>query len=262
MRSNSFAGPGTRLRQSAARRRAGRRCVRASRAGRARCSERRPSRGSTQRRERAATSVARVPLFFPRVTVVLVAVALPEARLVLGPQLDAADPLRALPEVEVRNEQPRGPAVLGVERFTPKLVRDPGFPLTEVLEREVRRVAAVTEREHVFGARVDPVEQCVERDAGPTRVQLRPLRDAMDVDGHRLGRQRAELVPAPARSSSTAPRIAKLQFSSGACGVGPADSTGKSSVTYCPGGTRDGSMSTRRLPWNPRENVIEQQLTP
>src|SRR6266511_63086 len=37
---------------------------------------------------------------------------------------------------------------------------------------------------------------------------------------------------------STAPRIVKLHASSGVCGVGPADSTGKSSVTYWPGGTR------------------------
>src|SRR5260370_32753444 len=50
-----------------------------------------------------------------------------------------------------------------------------------------------------------------------------------------------------------------LHVSSGACGVGPAESTGKSSVTYCPGGTRAGSTSVRRLPWNPREKVIERQ---
>ena len=40
--------------------------------------------------------------------------------------------------------------------------------------------------------------------------------------------------------SSTAPTIAKLHSSSGTCGVGPAESTGKSSVRYWPGGTRSG----------------------
>src|SRR5438067_6227833 len=53
--------------------------------------------------------------------------------------------------------------------------------------------------------------------------------------------------------SSTAPWIVKLHQSIGWCGVGPAESTGKSSVTYWPGGTRDGSASARRRPWKPRE---------
>src|SRR5216683_377213 len=53
--------------------------------------------------------------------------------------------------------------------------------------------------------------------------------------------------------SSTAPRIVKLHDSRGRCGVGPAESTGKSSVTYCPGGTRAGSTDARLLPVKPRE---------
>src|SRR5437764_6411114 len=54
--------------------------------------------------------------------------------------------------------------------------------------------------------------------------------------------------------SSTAPRIVKLHSSSGVRGVGPAESTGKSSVTYWPGGTRPESVSGRRpRPRKPRE---------
>src|SRR3954452_8261573 len=45
---------------------------------------------------------------------------------------------------------------------------------------------------------------------------------------------------------STAPLIKKLHSSSGVCGVGPADSTGKSRTTCCPGGTRAESTSARR----------------
>src|SRR5919198_5386780 len=55
--------------------------------------------------------------------------------------------------------------------------------------------------------------------------------------------------------SSTAPLIVKLHSSSGVCGVGPAESTGKSLTTYWPGGTRPawaGSISWRRR--KPREN--------
>src|ERR1043166_2919070 len=51
--------------------------------------------------------------------------------------------------------------------------------------------------------------------------------------------------------SSTAPWIVKLHRSIGWCGVGPAESTGKSSVTYWPGGTRDGAASSRRRPRKP-----------
>ena len=49
------------------------------------------------------------------------------------------------------------------------------------------------------------------------------------------------------------PSMEKVQLASGVCGVGPADRTGKSRVTYWPGGTRPaGSVSSRRR-WKPRE---------
>src|SRR5919197_4483404 len=44
--------------------------------------------------------------------------------------------------------------------------------------------------------------------------------------------------------------------SSGVGGVGPADRTGKSSVTYWPGGTRELSRSFARLPLNPRVTKV------
>ena len=102
---------------------------------------------------RAARSVARVPLLEPWVAVVVVAVALPEARLVVVAQLQPAHPLRALPEVEVRHEQPRRAAVLGLERLAVVAVRDPGLAARDVLQREVRRVAAVAEGDHELGRR-------------------------------------------------------------------------------------------------------------
>src|SRR5919198_2688000 len=52
--------------------------------------------------------------------------------------------------------------------------------------------------------------------------------------------------------SSTAPPSVKLHSSSGVCGGGPAERTGKSVVTYWPGGTREGSTAGRR-PRKPRE---------
>src|SRR4051812_50127173 len=46
--------------------------------------------------------------------------------------------------------------------------------------------------------------------------------------------------------SSTAPLTRKLHSSSGVCGVGPPDSTGKSPTTGCPGGTRGGPTPAGR----------------
>src|SRR5262245_35957121 len=64
------------------------------------------------------------------------------------------------------------------------------------------------------------------------------------------------------RGSSISPTIEKSHRSSGVCGVGPAESTGKSEVTYCPGGTRAESASSRRRPRNPREtNDITARLS-
>src|SRR6266446_4957430 len=58
-----------------------------------------------------------------------------ESGRVVLPQLDAAHPLRALPEVVAGDEQPRRPAVLWVERLVLVLVRDPRLPIADVLER-------------------------------------------------------------------------------------------------------------------------------
>src|SRR5690242_6391755 len=57
--------------------------------------------------------VACIALFFPGIAVVVVAQRLPEARLVLGQQPQAAHPFGALPEIEVWHEQPRRPTMFG-----------------------------------------------------------------------------------------------------------------------------------------------------
>src|SRR6266581_2168478 len=59
----------------------------------------------------AGRLVALVPLLAPRVTVVVIAGGLPEARLILCKQLDAAHPLGRFPEVQLGYKQPGGPAV-------------------------------------------------------------------------------------------------------------------------------------------------------
>src|SRR4029077_11890419 len=67
-----------------------------------------------------------------------------------------------------------------------------------------------------------------------------------------VGRARHSCHVQP-RVSTTSPMIERFQSSSDLCGVGPAERTGKSGVTYWPGGTRPDSASPRRRPWKPRE---------
>src|SRR5256885_2533010 len=53
-------------------------------------------------------------------------------------------------------------------------------------------------------------------------------------------------------TGSAPPSIENIHCSSGVCGVGPADSTGKSPTRCCPGGIRSEGPSLWR-PWKPRE---------
>src|SRR3954466_11969815 len=89
------------------------------------------------------------PLLPPRVSIHVVPQRLPEARLVAVGESEPAHPLRALPEVEVGDEQGGAPAWLGIERFVVVAERDPGLAVGHVFERQVRRIAAVAERDHV-----------------------------------------------------------------------------------------------------------------
>src|SRR5689334_665975 len=88
-------------------------------------------------------SVALITLFKPGISAVVVAERLPEARVVLLGEVQPAHPLRALPEIQVRDEQPGGTAVLGLEVLAFVAVDDPGTAARDVLHRQVRRVAAV-----------------------------------------------------------------------------------------------------------------------
>src|SRR5262249_5552669 len=101
------------------------------------------------------SSVAAVTLLFPRVAVVVVAVGLPESGLVVLVHLEASYPLGALPEIQVRHEQPRRATVLRLQRLVLVLVGDPRLSVGEIRQRKIRRVAAVAKGEDVFGARID-----------------------------------------------------------------------------------------------------------
>src|SRR5262245_6825010 len=114
-----------------------------------------------------ARSGACVALFSPWVPIHVIAVGLPETRLIRITQAEAAPPLGALPEVQVRHQQPRGAAVLGLK--WPAVIAEchPRLAAGDVLEWQVRGVAAVTERHDVRGILPGLVQQRVHRYAPP-----------------------------------------------------------------------------------------------
>src|SRR3974377_793056 len=85
----------------------------------------------------------RVALFLPRVAVDVIAVHLPEAGLVAVHEDDAAHPLRALPEVQLRDDQAQRPSVLLRQRFAVVLVGEQYVVAHQLVEGDVRRVTAV-----------------------------------------------------------------------------------------------------------------------
>src|SRR4051794_30889166 len=146
-------------------------------------------------RQATMRSIPLVALLTPGVPAVVVSERLPEARLVVVEHLDPAHPLRALPEVQVRYQQARRPAVLGLERRAVVGVDHPRLAVRDVLDRQVGRVAAVGVDHRVGAEDLEILEQRVDRHALPAGAQLGPGRDAVDVDGDRLARQRLELLP-------------------------------------------------------------------
>src|SRR5216683_763859 len=156
-----------------------------------------PAHRRPRRRSRPARSVAGVPLFPPRISVHVIAVGLPEAGLVLVEELEAAHPLGALPEIQMRDEQPRRAAVLGIERLAVIAERQPGTPAGDVVDREVGAVATVAEGKHECRLGCGLLEQRVDRYGLPLGVELGPPGHAMNVGRDGLGGQRAHLLPGP-----------------------------------------------------------------
>jgi hypothetical protein len=66
----------------------------------------------------------RKPFFQPRVTMHMIPVPLPKSRLVIRHELDATQPFRRFPKVQMRHEQTQWIAVLRFERFVVVLVRE------------------------------------------------------------------------------------------------------------------------------------------
>src|SRR5919202_7035661 len=104
----------------------------------ARCQE--SLRGCT-----AVNLVSPITLLAPGVAVVVVAQALPETWFVVVHEPQASNPLGALPEIEVRDEQARRAAVLGLQWLPLVGVGDPRLAIRHVLEGHVGRVSPIAE---------------------------------------------------------------------------------------------------------------------
>src|SRR5262249_41531025 len=146
------------------------------------------SLGAWQSPHPAARLVALIPLFFPWLTMIVIPKRLPKTRFIFVEQSETANPLGALPKIEVRNQQSRGAAVLGSERLSFICIAPPHLPPTDAFNRKIRSVTAITKGNYVFGMVIDLCQQCIDRDSLPICVQFGPLRHTMDVRSHCLMR--------------------------------------------------------------------------
>ena len=84
--------------------------------------------------------VRRIPVVEPGLRGVGVAAHFPESLVILGQELDLADPLRALPGVQLRRDHPARPAVLARQRLALPGVDQQHVVFDRALERQVGRV--------------------------------------------------------------------------------------------------------------------------
>src|SRR5579872_7519057 len=124
-----------------------------------------------------------VALLLPGITAHVVAVLLPEPGLVARYELKAADPLGALPEVQVRNEKTEWPAMLGRDLLAVARVHEHVLIALQIVQAEVRGEAVFGVDHHVgrFGFELNQLEDLSHGNAFPRAVQQRPAGDTVDV---------------------------------------------------------------------------------
>ena len=86
----------------------------------------------------------------------MVAVLLPKARLVVIEEPQSRDPLRALPEIQMRHEKARRPPVFGRERPSVDLPHHPRLAASHIGEWKIRRVSGVRNATTCVALRLGP----------------------------------------------------------------------------------------------------------
>src|SRR5690349_3423694 len=96
-------------------------------------------------------SVAAIALFEPLVASVVIAERLPETGLVAFLHAKTAHPLGALPEVASRDHEPGRAAVLRRQWLAVVFPGNESLTVQHIAKWQVRRIAAVRERDHEGG---------------------------------------------------------------------------------------------------------------
>jgi hypothetical protein len=119
----------------------------------------------------------------------MIAQGLPETQALLLLDPKSHDPLRALPEIQMRDDEPGGRAVFGFQGLIVGLIGDERLVVDEVGDRQVRRLEAVGVGgdERRLGVQFNGLEQGVDADALPLHTQLGPVRDAAEFGMGREG---------------------------------------------------------------------------
>src|SRR5665213_1294032 len=144
-------------------------------------------------------SIPREPLLFPGVTVDVVPAQLPEAGFIALRELQRVDPLRGLPEIEMRDEQPGGAAMIWGNWLPLVARRHHALLAGEILEGHVGGVTVEGVGQRVAGRRAEAGvgQDRLDRNACPVRIELAPLGHAVDIAMHLRLRQRVECLPRP-----------------------------------------------------------------
>src|SRR5215475_12075291 len=142
-----------------------------------------------------------IALLLPGITVVVIAAHFPKARLVERRELDALDPLGALPEIEAGDHYAQRAAMLAADRLAVPAPGEQHILGREVGERYVGGVGVVGMEDHVPRGRLGlhDRQQVARAHAFPLVVIARPGSDAMDVAAALALGQIGELAPLPGR---------------------------------------------------------------
>ena len=129
----------------------------------------------------------------------MIAVAFPETGTVFREKFEAAEPLGALPGIELGDDQTGGCAVFDGERLTIVMSGNEGVGSEEIGERKVGSPAVIVAEgadEFCFGfGATGEFEKCGDGDACPGVIQAGPAGDAVEVGEDLSARESHEFFP-------------------------------------------------------------------
>src|SRR6516165_7021620 len=110
----------------------------------------------------------------------------------------------------MRNEKSRGAAVFGRKIFAVKSERDPRLLVLEILQRQIGGVVTVRMHECISGIGLYLCKDRIEGDAFPGCAEFGPSRNAVKINGYRIGGQFTKRRPVPSLQNVGAVADGKL----------------------------------------------------